>query len=100
MPNVLRLRSLRTRWGFRDVLLRRLHQRSESRGVAHSHIREDFPVELDAARLQAVNQLAVSDAVVSRRRADALNPQRAVVALARSTVAVAIAQRAIHGFLR
>src|ERR1700723_1893179 len=100
MPNVLRLRSLRTGRGFRNFLLRRFPQGGETRRVAHSHISENFPVELDSAYLQAVNQLAVGDAVVTRCCADALNPQRAVVALARAPVAIAVTQRAIHRFLR
>ena len=65
------------------MLLRRCDQRGESFGVAHGHIRQNLAVEIDARHLQAVNQLAVGDAVIARGGADALNPQRAIVALAR-----------------
>src|SRR5271155_689206 len=47
-----------------------------------------------------MNQLAVGGAVGARRGTDALNPQRAVVAFACTTVAVGIAQRAVYRFFR
>src|SRR6202041_3457395 len=43
---------------------------------------------------------AVSGAVVARGSADALDPQRAVIAFAHAAVAIGIAQRAIHRFFR
>src|ERR1700722_3413074 len=99
MPNMFRLRvGLRIRGSFGDVLLRRGNQSRESIRIVHSHVRQYFPVQLDAAHFQSVNQLAVGDAVVAGSRADALNPQRTVVALANPAVTVGVPQRAVHRF--
>src|SRR5260370_23842093 len=50
------------------------------RGVFHGDIREDFAIERDSRGFQAVNQLAVGQAVVSGGGADALNPEFAILA--------------------
>src|SRR5260370_6955936 len=60
---------------------RRRHERSERRGILHGDIREYFAVERDARSLEAVNQLAVRQAVLAGGGAHALNPQAAILAL-------------------
>ena len=100
MSNMLRLGVCLGICGrFRHMLFYRRNQRGKSVRVMHGHVRQDFSVQLDAAHFQSVNQLAVSDAVIASGRADALNPQRAVVAFARAPVAVGVPQRAVHRFL-
>src|SRR5580658_2233347 len=86
--------------GFREMLLHRADQRRESIGVVHGHVRKDLAVQIDAASLQRVNQLAVGGAVIARGGADALNPERAVIAFAHAAVAIGVAQRAVHRFFR
>src|ERR1700722_12069018 len=99
MQNVFGLcMMLRLCRSFADMLLRRCDQRRESIRIVHRHVRQNFPVELDAAHFQSVNQLAVSDTVVAGSRADALNPQRAVIALADPAVTVGVPERAVHRF--
>src|ERR1700728_3734111 len=75
------------------MLLRRSHQRRKSLRIAHGHIRQNLAVDIDAADLQSVNQLAVGHAIGPRRRPDALDPQRAVVPLAHAPVAIGVPQR-------
>src|SRR5580704_15295130 len=82
------------------MLLRGANQRGESFRVMHRHVRQNLAVDLDAAELEPVNQLAVGGAVVAGGGSDALNPQRAEVALAISPVAITIAQRAVHRLFR
>src|SRR5579863_17414 len=82
-----------------DVLLRRGDQRRKAFSVAHGHIRQNLPVNFDATQLQPVNQLVVGGAIVARCRANALDPQRAEIALAGSPVAIAVPQRAVHRLL-
>src|SRR5229473_8415423 len=84
----------RRRGGFRCG-----HERSECRGVFHRDIRKHLAVEGDARSLEAVNQLAVGQAVQARGGADALNPQAAVLALLDATVALGVTIGAIGGFL-
>src|SRR5271155_3447610 len=66
----------------------------------HGHVRQNLAVQIDPAGLQRVNQLAVGGAVIARGGADALNPQRAVIAFAHAAVAIGVAQRAVHRFFR
>src|ERR1700721_1858014 len=47
-----------------------------------------------------MNQLAVGDAVVACGGANALNPQSAVIALARAPVTVGVSKGAIHRLFR
>ena len=61
--------------------MRRIPRRPQNR-----HVRENFAVEINAGHLEAVDQLVVGDAVIASGGADALNPQRAVVALADSAI--------------
>src|SRR5580658_3962015 len=96
MSRLLRRRLRRLRRRLRQMLLRGGDQRGESFRVVHRHVRQNLAVDLDAAELESVNQLAVGGAVIARRRSDALNPQRAEIALAISPVAITVAQRAVH----
>src|SRR5215469_18192599 len=68
-------------------------------GVAHGHVRQNLAVDRDSGRLQAVDQLAVGDAVQTGSGTDALNPQTAVLPLADTAVALGITLRAICRFL-
>src|SRR5258708_124162 len=78
---------------------RRRHERSERRGILHGDIREYFAVERDARSLEAVNQLAVRQAVLAGGSAHALNPQAAILALLDAAGALGIAIGAIGRFL-
>src|SRR5215469_14207066 len=68
-------------------------------GVAHGHVRQNLAVDRDSGRLQAVDQLAVGDAVQTGSGTDALNPQTAVLPLPDTAVALRITLRAISRFL-
>jgi len=76
------------------------HERSERSRVLHRDIRQHFAVERHARGFQAVDQLAVGQAVVACGGADALNPELAILALFDAAVALGIAIGAIGGFLR
>src|SRR3984893_5263366 len=45
-----------------------------------------------------MNQLAVGNAIIASCRADALNPQGAIIALADPAVTVGVSQRTVHRF--
>src|SRR5215471_14083607 len=77
-------------------LLRKLR---ESGGVLDGNVREDFAVQRDARRFEAVNQLSVRQAVQPRGRADALDPQASILALLVAAVAERIAVRAVGRLL-
>src|SRR6202034_1907331 len=87
-------------WRSLHVLLCRHDQRGEPLGIPHGHVRQNLPVEINPAGLQAVDQLAVGGAVGPRGGADALDPQRAVITLTRPAVAIGVTQRTVHPFLR
>src|SRR5215813_8344095 len=72
----------------------------ETGRVLHRDVGQHFAVEFDARGLEAVNELAVADAVQARGGADALDPQPAVLALLGAAVAERIAIGAICRFLR
>src|SRR5712664_4248120 len=93
-----RLGLLRLGWR-RSGGFRCRHERNECRGVLHGDIREDLAVESDAGSLEAVNQLAIGQAVQAGGGADALNPQAAVLALLDAAVALGVTVGAIRGFL-
>ena len=65
------------------MLLGRGDQRGESLGIEDCHIRQNLAVEINAGYLETVDQLIVGDAVIASGGADTLNPERAVIALAR-----------------
>src|SRR5260370_30935694 len=71
------------------------HERSERRSILHRDIREYFAVERDARSLEAVNQLAVGQAVLAGGSAHALNPQAAILAPLDAAVAPGIAYSAL-----
>src|SRR5260370_29825701 len=77
---------------------RRRHERSERRGILHGDIREYFAVERDARSLEAVNQLAVRQAVLAGGSAQALNPQAALLELLDAAGALGLTIRAIGPF--
>src|SRR5215471_15364467 len=72
----------------------------ETGRVFHRDVGQHFAVEFDARGLEAVNELAVADAVQARGGADALDPQPAVLALLGAAVAERIAIGTICRFLR
>jgi hypothetical protein len=76
------------------------YERSERRRVLHRDIRQDLAVKRDAGSFEAVDQLAVGQAVVSRGGSDTLNPEFAIFAFLDAAVALGIAIGAIGGFLR
>src|SRR5690606_9843652 len=69
-----------------------LGQAGKARLVVHRQIGQDLAVDLDARGLEAVNHLAVGEAHLARRRIDALNPERAEIALSVAPVAVGVLQ--------
>src|SRR6267378_3472343 len=75
------------------------HEGRECRGVLHGNIREHLAVESDARGFEAVNQLAVGQAVQAGGCADTLNPQAAVLAFLDAAVALGVTIGAIGGFL-
>ena len=76
------------------------HELSESGSVPHREIGENFAIESDARGLEAVNQLAIRQAILPRGRADALNPQAPILALPDAAVALGVTVGAIGRFLR
>src|SRR5262245_37961038 len=73
---------------------RELDQLVERGRVLHGELGELFPVQLDPALLQAVDEGRVGEPARARGRVDARDPQRAVLALLAVTVARAVGQRA------
>src|SRR5687768_11819996 len=61
--------------------LRLLRDRAERRDVIHGDVGEGLAVDLDAGRLGAGDEPAVREPEAAGSRIDALDPQRAVVAL-------------------
>ena len=72
----------------------------EAGGVLHGNVRQDFAIEGNARGLQAMDQLALGDAVLASSSADALNPQAAVLTLFYTAIALCVAIGAIGRFLR
>src|SRR5260221_4893961 len=72
----------------------------EAGGVLHCHVSQDFAIEGNSRGFQAMDQLAIGDAILTCSGADALNPQAAILALLYTAVAECIAIRAIGRFLR
>src|SRR5882757_9507097 len=72
----------------------------EAGGVLYGHIGQDFAVEGNSRGLQAMDQVAIGDAVLAGSGADALNPQPAILTLLHAAVAKCVAIRAIGCFLR
>jgi hypothetical protein len=72
----------------------------KSRSIFHGDIGKHFAIELHTRSFQAMNQLAVSDAIQTCGSADALNPQPAILPLLDATIAKCVTIGAIRGFLR
>jgi len=80
-------------------LLGRRGQLGKGIGFLHSQIGKDLTIEIDSRLLQAMNQVAVRNAVQLGSGADSHNPQTAKVALANATVTHGVLQRLLNGFL-
>src|SRR5690606_27620304 len=74
-------------------LLRRPDELGEGLRVAHCHLGEYLPVDLDLGRREAGDQLAVGGPVLTGGRVDAGDPEPAELTLARPAVAVGV----LHG---
>src|SRR5262245_29787291 len=72
----------------------------EAGGVAYRDVGQHLAIELNSRGFQAVDELAVADAVQTRGGPDTLDPQAAVLALLGAAVAERIAICAICRFLR
>src|SRR5690349_780173 len=70
----------------------------ETGRILNGNVREDFAIERHTRGLEAVNQLAVGQAVQPGCGADALNPQSAILTLLVAAVAESIAIRTIGRF--
>src|SRR5262249_47663073 len=88
------------RSGFAEGRLGLLHQRVEGRRLPRRQIREHLAVDGDAGPLDAVDQLRVGQAVLAGAGVDALDPQRAEVALAVATVAIGVLERLLDALER
>ena len=77
-----------------------LGQRRERRRAGDRQLREALAIERDAGVLQAVDQLAVGQAVLARRGVDADDPQAAEVALLAAAADEGVLERGVDRFLR
>src|SRR6266508_4814748 len=77
---------------------RRFDQGPERTRVAHGHVREDLPVQLDARLGQPVDELGVAHALGPGGGADPGDPQAAELALAVAAVAVRV-HTGVHDLL-
>src|SRR3954466_5180662 len=69
-------------------------------GVFDREVSQDLAVELQARRLQAVDELVVAHAVQLGRGADADNPQRAILTLLLLASGIGELQATIDSFFR
>src|SRR5579859_1225618 len=72
----------------------------EAGGVFHGNVSQDFAVEGDARGLQAMDQLAIGDAVLASSGSNTLNPQAAILPFLYAAIAKCVAIRSIGRFLR
>src|SRR3954470_9836161 len=77
-----------------------LDEGGESGGLGDRQLGEVLAVDLDAGGLQTLDEAVVGHAVGAGGRVDALDPERAKVALARAPVAIGIVERVEHLLLR
>src|SRR5512132_491166 len=70
--------------------LDRLHERRERRGIVDGKIREDLAIDLDAARLQPVDEPRVGQAVRPDGGVDPSDPQSAELAFAVAAVTIGV----------
>src|SRR5690606_27491339 len=90
------------RRGVLEILKRSLrlrHQSGESLRLMDGHVGQHLAVDLDAGLVQAVDEAAVGQAVLTHRSVDALDPQGAEVALAGLAVAIGVLQRLLDRLL-
>src|SRR5262245_66451567 len=80
--------------------LRLLRDRAECGDVVHREIGERLAVDLDAGGLDAGDEPAVGEPESACRRVDALDPQRAIVALLQAPSRVRVLARLDDGLLR
>src|SRR5437763_13104445 len=71
----------------------------EGGGSTHGEIRQDLAIERHTGDFETVDQLPVSQAVLTRGRADALYPETAIIALFGAAIAKGITIGAIGSFL-
>src|SRR5260370_21547771 len=76
------------------------YELSEASGILYGDVRKDLAVERDARGFEAVNQLAIGEAVVAGSGADALDPELAILAFFDAAIALGVTVGAIGGFLR
>jgi hypothetical protein len=74
-------------------------QRSECLRLVDRHVGQHLAVDLDAGLVQAVDQAAIGQAVLAGGGVDALDPERAEIALADLAVAIGVLQRLLDRLL-
>src|SRR5438270_9622865 len=79
-----------------ESALRLLGEAFKGTGIVYRQVGQDLAVQLHAALLQAVNQLAVAQAVELGSSADADDPQRPVLTLFLTATGVSELQPALH----
>src|SRR5690242_17648519 len=72
--------------------LRLRHDRLEGIGFVHGEISKHLAVDVEPGALHAVHELRISEALLAHPGIDALDPQRAEIALLGAPVAIGIAQ--------
>src|SRR5579859_966889 len=72
----------------------------EAGGVLHGHVCQDFAVEGNSRGFQAMDQLAIGDAVLASSGSNTLNPQAAILPFLYAAIAKCVAIRSIGRFLR
>src|SRR6516164_8256186 len=77
-----------------------LCQRTKGRRVVHRDVSEHLAVDLHASLVQAVDDAAIGEAVDTRRRVDARDPERAELALVLPPVAIGVLPGLDDGLLR
>src|SRR5215813_4535185 len=79
-------------------LLRRAYEFGESLRLVDGQVGENLPVEVDPGHFQTVHELAVIQTAQPRRRADADDPERTVIALLDLAPDVGEFERALNRF--
>src|SRR5262245_27019066 len=97
-PPISRSRAHRGGPGASSAALRRLDDLRKRAGVAHGEIGQDLAVEVDVGLLQALDELAVTQALRADGRIDADDPQAAEPALALLSVPRRVGERVEQGF--
>src|SRR5215472_16180428 len=77
-----------------------LRQRTKGRRVVHRDVSEYLAVDLHAGLVQSVDDAAVREAIDTRRRVDARDPERAEFALVLPPVAIGVLPGLDDGLLR